>query len=109
MKTSIKFVFGVILLLSAEELRAQADSLNTNKEAIYNRPFVLENQFGNSTSAAIGGYVEGNTNYFSTDGVSDGFSMELRRFNIFVYASVGDFIKFFSEFELDLGCVEIAL
>ena len=91
-------------------LRAQSDSLqNTNKQAIYNRPFVLQNQFGASTSAAIGGYIEGNTNYFSTEGVSDGFSMELRRFNIFLYASVGNFIKFISELEFEHGTEEIAL
>jgi len=91
-------------------LQAQLDSLpNTNKEAIYNRPFLLQNQFGNTGSAAIGGYIEGNTNYFTTEGVSDGFSMELRRFNIFLYASVGEFIKFISELEFEHGTEEIAL
>lgn len=110
MKVLVQLIFVSILVLFAREAAAQTDSLsNTNKEAIYNRPFVLQNQFGTNTSAAIGGYIEGNTNYFSTDGVSDGFSMELRRFNIFVYASVGDFIKFISELEFEHGTEEIAL
>ena len=100
----------IILLLSSWSLHAQIDSLiNTNKAAIYNRPFVLQNNFGSAASAAIGGYIEGNTNYFSTEGVSDGFSMELRRFNIFLYASVGEFIKFISELEFEHGTEEIAL
>ncbi len=107
---SLHYTFAILVLLVSTESMAQIDSLiNTNKEAIYNRPFVLQNQFGNTTSAAIGGYIEGNTNYSSTEGVSDGFSMELRRFNIFVYATVGDFIKFISELEFEHGTEEIAL
>ena len=110
MSTVNKYLLMVLLLSTPWLLRAQTDSIqNTNKQAIYNRPFVLQNQFGSSTSAAIGGYIEGNTNYSSTEGVSDGFSMELRRFNIFLYASVGDFIKFISELEFEHGTEEIAL
>ena len=110
MSTVNKYLLMVLLLSTPWLLRAQTDSLqNTNKQAIYNRPFVLQNQFGSSTSAAIGGYIEGNTNYSSTEGVSDGFSMELRRFNIFLYASVGDFIKCRAELEFEHGTEEIAL
>ncbi len=83
-------------------------TLVTNKDAIYNRPFVLSANLGRS-STALGGYVEGNTNYFATDGVSDGFTMELRRFNLFVYSSVANKIKFLSEVEFEHGTEEIAL
>jgi len=83
-------------------------TLITNKDAIYNRPFVLQANMGRS-STALGGYVEGNTNYFSTDGVSDGFSMELRRFNLFVYSTVANKIKFLSELEFEHGTEEISL
>ncbi len=107
----------IILLLSTISIghtclaqETEQDSLSeiTNKNALFNRPFVLQSQWGKS-STAIGGYIEGNTNYSSTDGVSDGFSMELRRFNIFLYASVGDYIKFISELEFEHGTEEIAL
>ena len=98
---------GAVMAQEQTELTDSVD-LNTNKGAIFNRPFVLQGQLG-STSTAIGGYIEGNTNYFTTDGVSDGFSMELRRFNIFLYASVGDYIKFISELEFEHGTEEIAL
>ncbi len=103
-----KFIlFVVLLFLPMAELLAQNDSLQTtNKEAIFNRPFVLQNQLG-TASTAIGGYIEGNTNYFSTEGISDGFSMELRLFTIFIYASVGDFIRFISELEFKHGTEEI--
>lgn len=80
----------------------------TNKDAIYNRPFVLKANMG-SSSTAIGGYVEGNTNYFATDGVSEGFSMELRRFNLFVYSGITNRIKFLSELEFEHGTEEISL
>ncbi len=75
-----------------------------HEDPIYNRPFVA-----NSGATAIGGYLEGNTNYFSEDGVSEGFSMELRRFNIFLYSAMGSRVTFFSELEFEHGTEEIAL
>ena len=67
----------------------------TNQDAIYNRPFIGLVQ----SKTAIGGYLEGNTNYFSEDGVSEGFSMELRRFNLFFYSAIGKRIKLLAELE----------
>jgi len=84
----------------------QTDSNNiTNSDAIYNRPFIGVQK----TRTAIGGYVEGNTNYFSEDGIIEGFSMELRRFNLFIYSSISRRIKFLSELEFEHGTKEIAL
>lgn len=93
------------LLCSAAALQAQSDSI-TRQDEIYNRPFITT--IGESATA-IGGYVEGNTNYFSEDGVSEGFSMELRRFNIFLYSAIGPRIRFLSELEFEHGTEEIAL
>ena len=93
--------------LWAQELDSLLNN-NTNKDAIYARPFILQGELGKS-NISLGGYVEGNTNYFSTDGVSDGFSMELRRFNLFLYTSVADRIKFLAELEFEHGTEEIAL
>ena len=96
-------------ILGINQVFAQeTDSSYTNLEAIFNRPFIYEAK-GGASSASIGGYVEGNTNYFSTDGVSDGFSMELRRFNIFLFAAVHERIKFIAELEFEHGTKEIAL
>lgn len=82
------------------------DSLDlTNQDAIYNRPFIGVGR----SKTAVGGYIEGNTNYFAEDGVSEGFSMELRRFNIFLYSAIGKRIKLLSELEFEHGTEEIAL
>jgi hypothetical protein len=84
-------------------LSAQADS-TLAQDGIYNRPFI-----GSISSTSIGGYVEGNTNYFVEDGVSEGFSMELRRFNIFLFSPVSQRVRFLSELEFEHGTEEIAL
>jgi len=96
------FVLAVLCLAApaaAQEPRAEPDP-------IYDRPFITS--FGGGRTA-VGGYVEGNTNYFSEDGVSEGFSMELRRFNLFLYSSIGSRITFFSELEFEHGTEEINL
>ncbi|MEW6470093.1 MAG: hypothetical protein AB1458_14295 [Bacteroidota bacterium] len=114
MKKNILLLKGMMLALL---LPAQNDSLQpvgtgdtlpsikVNKDAVYDRPFISIGK----TSTAIGGYVEGNTNYFVTDGVAEGFSMELRRFNIFLYSPIGNRIRFLSELEFEHGTEEIAL
>lgn len=102
-------IIAILVLIFSTQVKAQeADSSYTNLEAIFNRPFIYKAQ-GGASSASIGGYVEGNTNYFTTDGISDGYSMELRRFNIFLFASVHERIKFISELEFEHGTEEIAL
>lgn len=98
--TSIGFAFFAL-----PGLAQQADTATTSKDAIYQRPFITIGK----TTTAIGGYVEGNTNYFATDGVSEGFGMELRRFNVFLYSSIAPRIKFLSELEFEHGTEEIAL
>lgn len=72
--------------------------------SIYTRPFIVA-----AAQTAVGGYAEGNTNYFREDGVGDGFSMELRRFNIFLFSSVGQRLRFISELEFEKGTEEIAI
>src|SRR5690606_16451736 len=76
----------------------------TVQDALYARPFI-----GTLSRTSIGGYVEGNSNYFVEDGISDGFSMELRRFNVFVFSSIGSRIRLISEIEFEHGAEEIAL
>jgi hypothetical protein len=71
---------------------------------VYNRPFITS-----VGRTSIGGYAEANTNYFVEDGVGDGFSMELRRFNIFLFAPVGRRLRFLSELEFEHGTQEIAI
>ena len=77
--------------------------LSQESESIYKRPFI---DFGKT---AVGGYLEANSNYFSEDGVSEGFSMEMRRFNIFLFSKISKRVKFLSELEFEHGTEEIAL
>jgi hypothetical protein len=103
MKTISRFTF--ISLITVTALVAQDDT-TLAKDAIYARPFITGDL---QSSLSVGGYFEGNTNYFSEDGVSEGFSMELRRFNVFLYSSLHSRIKFLSELEFEHGTEEIAI
>ena len=84
-------------------IRARIDSVPV-QGGVYNRPFLAS-----VGRTAIGGYLEGNTNYFREDGISDGFSTELRRFNIFLFSSIGSRIRIISELEFEHGTEEINL
>jgi hypothetical protein len=74
------------------------------QDGLYDRPFI-----GSVQSTSLGGYVEGNTNYFVEDGLTEGFSMELRRFNIFLFSQVSPRVRFLAELEFEHGTEEIAL
>ncbi len=107
-----KNVLIIIFIYSSSFAFAQRDSVSVqkkdttiNQDAIYNRPFI---QLGRSTTA-VGGYLEANTNYFVTDGIPEGFSMEMRRFNIFLYSAISNRIRFLSELEFEHGTEEISL
>lgn len=77
---------------------------STTQDAVYRRPFITS--FANTS---IGGYAEANTNYFVEDGITEGFSMEMRRFNLFVFSSISSRIKLLSEIEFERGTEEITL
>ncbi len=107
-KTLLYFVYSLLptaYCLLPTSSYSQQDSSSSSQNAIYNRPFISLGK----TNTAVGGYLEGNTNYFSEDGVTEGFSMELRRFNIFLYSRIHERIKFISELEFEHGTEEIAL
>lgn len=84
-------------------LHGQVDTTMA-QEGPFDRPFIAS-----VASASIGGYLEGNTNYFVEEGVSDGFSMELRRFNVFLFSQISRRVRFLSELEFEHGTEEIAL
>ncbi|MHC4925440.1 MAG: hypothetical protein ACYTG4_15395, partial [Planctomycetota bacterium] len=93
----------ILFLFAPAPLSAQADS-TLAQEGLYDRPFIAS-----LSSTSIGGYLEGNTNYFVEEGVSEGFGMELRRFNIFLFSAVSQRVRFLSELEFEHGTEEIAL
>lgn len=74
-----------------------------NMDAVYSRPFLTAGKL----PIAIGGYLEANTQYAATDGVSDGFSFQARRFTMFFSSTIAKKIKFLSELEFEGGTKEI--
>ena len=93
-------------LLGAQKDTAAASRRDTTlvQNGLYNRPFIAT-----VARTSVGGYVEGNTISRVTDGVADGFSMQLRRFNIFLFSAIGPRIKLISELEFENGTEEISL
>ncbi|MFI5171729.1 MAG: hypothetical protein ACHQFW_05025 [Chitinophagales bacterium] len=84
--------------------RTSVDTPSTlNMDALYNRPFLTLGNF----PVAIGGYMEANTQYAVTDGVTDGFSFQFRRMSIFLSSTIGKKLKFLSEIEFEDGGREI--
>lgn len=118
MKTSISTylkTFLVVLMIGQQAYaqkdsivkRIPADTMKTrmNMDAIYNRPFLTAGKL----PVAIGGYLEANTQYASTNGISDGFSFQMRRMTLFVSSTITKKIKFLSELEFEEGTKEINL
>ena len=116
--TSKRHFIGVLMIvLCFGTLRSQEDSttiqhhladsvtVSMNLDAVYNRPFLKPGRM----PIAIGGYVEANSRYMGTNGVSEGVSFQLRRMTLFFSSSLHERIKFLSEIEFEDGTKEIAL
>ncbi len=96
-------ILFIVLLAFFAPLRAQKDTPRMNMDAIYGRPFL---SLGKSP-VAIGGYLEANTQYAVTDGVSEGLSFQARRLTLFISSSLGKHMRFLSEIEFEDGTKEI--
>lgn len=66
-------------------------------DAVYNRPFLSAGKL----PIAIGGYLEANSQYASTDGISDGLSFQMQRMTLFFSSTIGKKLKFLSELEFE--------
>lgn len=82
---------------------ADTSKQKLNMDATYTRPFLTAKKL----PIAIGGYLEANTQYASTDGISDGFSFQMRRMTLFFSSTIANKIKFLSELEFEDGTEEI--
>lgn len=78
-------------------------SMLLNMDAVYNRPFLTVGKL----PVSLGGYVEGNWQRMSTDGVSEGHQFQMRRLTLFIASSIYKRIKFLSEIEFEGGTKEI--
>lgn len=110
------FLFLIFLLCIPVCLHAQSDTsfffsrvkqdsskLKLNMDAVYDRPFL---QMG-KMPVALGGYLEANSSYFSSDGVSDGLSFQIPRLTVFMSATIRQRIKFMTEIEFEEGGKEV--
>jgi hypothetical protein len=101
--TSLSFAQVDSSLFKRIPVSQDSSQLLLNVDAVYNRPFL---QMG-KMPVSIGGYVEANSNYAVTDGVTEGLSFQMRRLTIFMSSTIGKRIKFLSEIEFEDGTKEI--
>lgn len=88
-----------------KRVSADTSKLKMNIDAVYNRPFLQMGKF----PVSIGGYLEANTSYFGTDGVTEGLSFQIPRMTIFLSSTIKKRIKFLAEIEFEEGGKEIAI
>lgn len=107
----------VVFLIGMSDATAQVDTAwlqrtpsdttlsSMNMDAVYNRPFL---QLGGSP-VSVGGYVEADYRFASTNGVREGHSFGMPRMTLFVSTSIHRRIHFLSEIEFEEGGKEIAI
>lgn len=101
---SVLFVHQLAAMFAqGDTIPVTPDTTKLNMDAVYGRPF---QQLGGG-SIALGGYVEANTRYSNTDGISEGLSFQLPRLTLFISSSITRRIKFLTEIELEEGGKEI--
>ena len=88
---------------TVRRIQPDTSSLMMNMDAVYNRPFLKVGK----TPVAVGGYVEANSEYMGTDGVTDGLSFQMQRLTIFLSSTISRRIKFLAELEFEDGTKEI--
>jgi hypothetical protein len=95
---------GTAALLGAATVQAQDPDTALVQGGIYQRPFIVA-----SGRTAVGGYLESHWSWSRTDGVSEGPSFEVRRFNVFLFSPLGPRLRLISELEFEHGTEEIKL
>ncbi|MBN8826894.1 MULTISPECIES: hypothetical protein [unclassified Spirosoma] len=83
--------------------RSQNQQLKLNMDATYDRPFLSTGKL----PVSVGGYLEANTQYMKTNGITEGLSFQMRRMTLFLAATINRRIKFLSEIEFEDGTKEI--
>ena len=107
-------LLGIIVIQSAlllgqsdsttfKRLPVDTSALKMNLDAIYNRPFLQMKK----APVALGGYLEANSSYFVTNGITEGLSFQLPRLTVFISSTINKRIKFLSEVEFEEGGKEI--
>jgi hypothetical protein len=74
-------------------------NLKLNMDAVYDRPFIKLGKL----PVSLGGYVEGNYQYTSKNGISEGNQFQFRRLTLFISSTIYNRIKFLNEIEFEDG------
>ncbi|TAK65434.1 MAG: hypothetical protein EPO24_02480 [Bacteroidetes bacterium] len=104
------FIFLLLFTLPGSFLWSQEKPDSTRQKpfvrgGVYDKPFVT-NLFGRT---AIGGYTEMLWKLEREEGITEAATFEARRFNIFLFSTISDRLRFFTELEFEHGTEEIAL
>lgn len=86
-----------------KRIAADTSKQKMNMDGVYNKPLFTIGKL----PVAIGGYLEANTQYSGTNGISNGFSFQARRLSIFLSSTIAKKIKFNSEIEYENGGKDI--
>lgn len=89
----------------AKEISKDSSALLLNMDAVRTRPLT---QLGKSP-VAIGGYLEANSSYFGTDGITERLSFQIPRLTLFLSSTINRNLRFLTEVELEEGGNEIAI
>jgi len=109
--TVLFFCIGSAIFCGAQKdsalfKRVQIDTSKQklNMDGVYNKPFLTMGKM----PVAMGGYMEANTQYSVTNGISaDGFAFQFQRVSMFLESSIAKNIKFNSEIEYEDGGADI--
>ncbi len=96
-------LFGLFLIALPAKAQTDTVPLVLHMDAVYTRPFLKIEKL----PLSIGGYVEANTRYSGSDGVSEGLSFQMPRMTLFVSSTLHHRMKFLSEIEFEEGGKEI--
>ncbi|MGH7679912.1 MAG: hypothetical protein ACRENU_15690 [Gemmatimonadaceae bacterium] len=94
-------------LLDAQQRDTLADTARRPfvRGGVYDKPFQTR-LFGRT---AIGGYAEAHARWEEVEGLQDEAGFEAKRFNLFTYTRVSDFVRIGAELEFEDGAREIKL
>ncbi len=84
---------------------ADTSGLKMNMDAVYDRPFLQAGRM----PVSVGGYLEANSSYFQTEGVTDGLSFQIPRMTIFMSSTIKNRIHFLTEIEFEEGGKQVAI
>ena len=91
-------------LLAAPTIAAAQPDTALVQGGIYQRPYIVS-----VGRTALGGYLEAHGQVERIDGISEGLSLEIPRFNLFLYSPLGRRLRVTAEIEIEEGGEELRL